>query len=197
MDNNQLKITLNGHNATAQVFTPYHKAFIPKMKALGAVWDKPFRCWWINSSNIDAVREAMREVFGQDDTAGSNTLTLKLTFSEDWGIFRNDCTLFGKVLSHASSRNSGGAAGEDVTYLSGRPESGGSIKNWCSIVPAKAVIRLDNVPEVLLSAETIPPMATVEILTCPSGTNREVLLEERSRLEARLAELNALLSATT
>lgn len=196
METNEYKIIVNNRNATAKVFTPYNEAFVQKIRTLDAVWDKLLRCWWISAANVDGARQAMMEVFGRDDIHDPNALTLKLTFSGDWGAFRSDCVLFGKILSRASSRSSGGFAGKDVTYLSGKPESGGSTKNWCSIVPAGAVIQLNNVPRDLLRKESVPPMATVEVLSDPR-TPKEILLEEKSRLEARLAEIEALLSATT
>lgn len=190
MDQN-LKITINGHNATAQVFTPFNESFVAKMKALDGIWDKPLRCWWVGISKIPNVRAAMREVFGSDDTSSAKSVTLRLTFSEDYGVFRQDATLYGKTLSHATSHNSGGTPGEDVQYLAGRAESGGSSKNWCSIVPSGSVIQLYNVPAHLLDTSTIPPMVAVEV--CRIDVNRDALLKERTRLMARIEEIDKLL----
>lgn len=188
---NTLKIIRKGENVL--VFTPYNEGFVAQMRNLKGFWDYEQQCWWLNAGKIPAIRSAMRDHFGADDTGDTETTTVWLTFRESKGSFRSDYCLLGKVLCHATSRNGGGTPGEDVYYLSGKPESGGSIKNWSSIVPAGSVIRLSNVPWALLDSLDLPPDIDIEYHG-NDPVDKEALLEERARLTARIEEIDKLLT---
>lgn len=190
--NKELKILRKGK--FAQVYTPYNKDFVVEMQGLQGTWNRLDLCWWVHYSKIGAVRVAMRKVFGTDDISGSDTLSLKLIFSEQKGAFRSDYTLFGKTLSHATSLTSGGTAGADVRYLEKKPESGGSVKNWCSVVPAGSIIVLEDVSRDVLESTTVPDGITIEyLITTPQIPDRAALLQEREQLAKRLEEIDRLL----
>lgn len=149
------RILINENTNAIQVYTPYHPEFTKAMHSLGGTWDKASGCWWAGISQLEAVRAAMRVSFGADDVTGQ--IDLKLTFLEDKGQLTDDYRLLGKTICHATSRNSGGTAGYDVTFLSGKPESGGSVKNWLSIIPKGSVVILRNVNRKYLNPGTAVP----------------------------------------
>lgn len=186
-----LKIIRKGENIL--VFTPFNEGFVEKMRKLNGFWDYEQQCWWLNARRIPAVRSAMRDFFGTDDTNGADTTTVWLTFRQSQGAFRSDYCLLGKVLCHATSRNSGGIPGEDVYFLSGKPESGGSVKNWSSIIPAGSVIRLSNVPWALLDSLVLPPNIDIEYYG-NDPVDKDALMEERAKLAARIEEIDKLLA---
>lgn len=188
----QLKITHKGN--TIQIESPYNPKFRDKMIELDGIWDKPNQCWWLNVKKIQAVREAMKAVFGAADVEERSLRSLKLTFVESDGAYKTDYILFGKVLSHATSLTSGGIAGADVTYLSGQPESGGSVKNWCSVIPAGSVIRLDNVKEQLIESQKLPSCVRVDYIIPDEKLDRAALEKEKSELTGKIRQLQTRLA---
>lgn len=188
----ELKIIRRSENGL-QVFTPFDSRFPEKMRSLHGTWDKPGKCWWVAATQLGAVREAMREVFGRDDLTGKDTVSLILRFPYGDGTYKDDHKVFGKVLCHATSKSSGGTAGEDVHFLQGQPESGGSVNNWCSVIPPGSVIRLDNVRKQELDREILPKSVSMEILSAADTTGHEALIQERNALLQRIQEIDSLL----
>lgn len=193
--NNELMIVQQ--NQAAKVIAPYHKDFPAKMRELKGVWDKPNQCWWVHTSRVTEVRKIMRDIFGTDDIQGADFVDLNVTFHQQEGAYRKDYTLYGKVLSHATSLTSGGICGTDVIYLEKRPESGGSIKNWCSVVPEGAVIRLYNVPRHLAEETVLPPHITMEYAQGNHIPDPKTLMAEKQDLLARIQEIDLLLAMQT
>lgn len=177
---------------SARIFTPYDKRFVSSMKRMGGSWNKEGRYWEISFRMLEQARQAMREIFGTDDLGNRELVTVTLRFQDTKGTFRGDHVMYGKVLSHATAWNSGGTAGSDVTYQESAPESGGSSKNWCSVVPKGAVVELANVPKELLRK---PPEAGVFVMTVSGNVqpDRESLLRERETLMRRVADIDTAL----
>lgn len=139
---------------TAYVYTPYNGEFVKAVKNIGgAKWSSENRCWKIPVDAVEACRTIMRQVYGRCDLEeGSRMLRVKLTFAEEYCSYCSDVIILGKVICHAFGRDTGGRAGDDVAYLSGSPESGGSARNWCSTVHKGSVVILANVPELLYNS---------------------------------------------
>lgn len=185
-----LKITVE--NGTANIYTPYNAEFVAAIKKLGgAKWSREGGCWKIQESRIPEVREVMRRIYGETDQETGKRVKVRLTFSEPVFEFGADVTILGKCLAHAWGRDSGATHGDDVSYISGGPESGGSAKNWTSDVLAGSVAILYDVPEALLSSP-LPDGVEMEILE--ESVDRKALEEEKQRLLARLAEIDKLLA---
>ena len=158
------------------------------------MWDSSEKCWVIPVDAVDACRDIMRGVYGRcdiQDIDSIKTVKLKLTFNEDFETLHSDVILFGKTLCHACGRDSGGKPGEDVVYLNGEPSSGGSVKNWCSVVPKGAVVMLSNVPEKFWREYIQSDNLTVEIVN--EVPDKDKLLDERAKLITRVAEIDKIL----
>lgn len=102
----------------------------------------------------------------------------------------------GKVLSHATGRDSGGYPGEDVAYVKGKAESGGSRNNWVSIVPENSKIILRNVNKNIYDKYMQNPDERYEIHLIENKVNKKQLQQEKDRLLERIAEIDELLSKT-
>lgn len=188
------KINVTGE--IAEVYTPYNRDFVCRIKNIGSAhWDSKQKCWSIPVDAVDSCREIMREVYGRCDLEeGMKNIKLKLSFSEAVSKTREDVILFGKTLCHAYGRDSGGRPGDGVSYIKGSPQSGGSVKNWRSIVPSDSVVILSDVPETLFQRfnPDLVPGLTVEKVV--EESNREVLLAERERLLKRIKEIDEIIA---
>lgn len=82
---------------------------------------------------------------------------------------------------------------EDVAFISGGVSSGGSVKNWESVVEAGSVAIVSNVNKNIFEKEkTEDCEISVEIVKNEKPV-RSKLLEEKKRLMSRVREINKLL----
>ena len=181
-------------NGMAKVITPYNAEFVAKVKGIGGrKWNAAERCWEVPESEIETVRGYMMDIFGETDlpTEGEK-VTVKVTFNSDESKRRESITLFGKTLARAWGRDSGAKVGEDVTLISGKVTSGGSVKNWCTEVREGTVLKVRNVPKAALEQDTDLDVS-IEVMET-AGIDRAALMEEKEKLLARLAEIENLLA---
>lgn len=149
----------------AYVYTPYNLNYVNRIKKIhGAKWMQDRKCWTVPKEAVDAVREIMLDVYGYSDIVPNKTITLKVTILEEIRSLCSPVMLFGKTLAYAYGRDSGGRAGEDVYYVSGGAASGGSAKNWESVVKAGSVAVLSNVNVNIYKREEKKDNIRVEIV---------------------------------
>lgn len=185
-----IKIDIVGSNA--YLSTPYNVDFITAIKQVrGARWSKERQAWVISAKVVDQAREIMRRIYGADDRPSSEPMVnVRLVFEKTVSKTCEPITIFGKTISKAWGRDSGARAGDDVVFVSGSPESGGSIKRWASVVGAESVVVLHNVPQAALQMP-VPDGVTFTIES--QSPNRNALEKEREQLLKRLAEIDELL----
>lgn len=181
-------------NGMAKVFTPYNTDFVSKIKNIGGRrWDSVERCWMVPETEIGTVREYMQAVFGETDLPDdSEKVTVKVMFNRDTYEYRSGITLFGKEIARAFGRDSGARVGDDVTLISGRVKSGGSMKNWTTDIDHDTVMKIRNVSKAALDLPTNYDV-TVEVIE-DAEIDRKALEEEKAKLLARLAEIEKLLA---
>ena len=181
----------------AKVFTPYNADFVKRIKQVGgARWDAESKCWTVAEDAVPAVREIMRNVYGRDDVVEGETVKVRLTFNSEVSAWRDSVTVLGHSISHAWGRDSGAKPGDDVYFISGGCTSGGSVKNWYSVVKEGSVVELGKVAKDLLESQKdqlAEDDISFEIIE-NKMINKTVLEEERKRLMERIAEIDRLLA---
>lgn len=180
----------------AQVKTPYNADFVSKIRMVGgAKWDAEKRRWTVPESAVPAVREIMRDVYGRDDLVEGETVSVRLTFAETVEKTTTSVIIMGHTISRAYGRDSGANPGDGVSFVLGECFSGGSMRNWTSGVKSGSVVIIDKVPIALYEREKdqLPRGVTCEIVENDCPTSRIQLEEEKSRLLARIAEIDKML----
>ena len=180
---------------TLLIYTPYNAKFVSAIKKIGgAKWDSVNKCWTAPEEFVDAVREIIMEIYGYTDVVKNESVTLKVVFNEEAKEDRKDVTLFGKILSHAIGRDSGARVGDDVAMIKGNIRSGGSVKNWVSVVEEGSTFILKNVNKNILQKEKdgINYNVNIDIIDDAKKSKSE-LLEEKKRLLERIKEIDELL----
>ena len=182
-------------NGRAYVYTPYNPDFVRALKGIGGKkWESGMGCWSVPDTAVSVVREIMIDVYGYSDQIPNDALTLKVTFLSDVSSTCSDVTLFGKVMAHASGRDSGARVGDDVAYIRGGASSGGSVKNWRSVVEKGSVAILSNVNKHVYEKTETDPDIQVEVMeNSASRDDRQKLLEEKEQLLKKIAEIDAIL----
>lgn len=174
--------------------TPYNPAFVQRIKAMGGRWDTMGRVWVTDERNAEAVRAAMREVYGRDDTPGADLVSVRVIVSGTIYAGRGPVVLFGRTIASATGRDSGARVGDGVAFTQGAPRSGGSMKNWATEVRPGAVILIHDVPRAAVEARLNWEDSYGAFEIIESAPNRQALEEERARLQARLAEIEQILA---
>lgn len=183
---------IEAKDGVANVYTPYNPDFVKKIKGIGgAKWNDSQKCWSIPETAVEAVREIMADIYGYSDVKENETVSLKITFNKAIHSERSDVVLFGKVLAHAYGRDSGARVGDDVAYISGGATSGGSVKNWDSVVREGSVAILSNVNKSVYEKAETEYDITVEVIKAKE--DKQSLLEEKERLLKRIIEIEKLL----
>lgn len=187
---NEFAIELAG--GKAYVYTPYDPAFVSKIKLLGGRWNPAEKCWMVSDSAVEDARRVMREVYGRDDQPVAETVDVQLVFDKDVDELRAPVALLGRIIASASGRDSGASVGTDVLFISGCPTSGGSVKNWRTVVHEGSVVRLPRLPKGAVENPDLPDGVRMEVLG--GETDRAALEAEKAKLLARIAEIDELLA---
>ena len=190
-----MKIEISENSAL--VYTPYNADFVSRIKSSvgGAKWDGTKKAWRIPTTAVDAVRDIMRDIYGEtDEPESTEKVNVRLTFSRSYSRTCAPITLLGKTVASAFGRDSGAKVGDGVTFVEGAPDSGGSMKNWQTVIPEGSVVVLYDVPKSIVTADRLPECVSFEIEERRPEIERKDLLEERERLMKRIAEIDALLA---
>lgn len=190
-------ITTTNKGTQTAVYTPYNASFVSAIRKIGgAKWDAEGKAWMVPTASLPQVREIMRNIWGEDDRMDTvKRVSVRLTFADECTEWHGPVEIFGKVLSSATGRDSGARVGEDVFYTAGGPASGGSVKNWRSVVEEGSVVVLSSVPETILDEAALPCGVTMEVIEDDNFETRSALIDEKEKLLARLAEIEKLLDA--
>ena len=182
----------------AHVYTPYNKTFVSELKSRvgGAKWNGS--AWVVSEDSVDDVRAIMREVYGETDQVEGNRVDVRVTITKDIAEDCGPVVIFGRTVASAYGRDSGVKVGDNVVFLDGKATSGGSKKNWYTSVPSGCVIEIRNVPESIVvegeqnyGEHDWDGKFKAEIVK--NRIDREALEQEKARLLARIAEIDALL----
>lgn len=179
----------------AMLYTPYNPEFVKRIKKFSdARWNSGEKCWTIDESNLDAARVIMKEIYGYADNEINEKVTLKIHVKESVSKKHGDVILFGKILSHATGRDSGTHPGSDVAYIHGSAYSGGSSKNWESVVSEDSEILLHNVNKNLYEEYLENPQEEYEIEVVTDSIDSAALKQEKERLLKRIKEIDHVLN---
>lgn len=188
-------ISIKVDGSAAYVSSPYNAEFVRRIKTMGGRWDADRRAWKVSPDEIDAVRAMMREVYGEsDEDPAGERVTLLVAVIEAVDQLHGPITLAGKTIAKAWGRDSGARVGDDVAFTNGAPQSGGSVKNWRTCIPAGASFEIYNVPmaKAQEAMANPPEWASIQIKGA-AKIDREALEAEKAKLLARLAEIEELL----
>ena len=190
-----MQITTSSSNV--RVIAPYNPGFIAAAKRIGGKWQAP--AWSFDIRDEDRVRALCMEHYGEDGRTPVETRTVRVQFV---GARRADCDAVrfcGREIGRARGRDSGATLGDGIVVLEGEVASGGSVKNWATVVRAGAVVLIRDVPTPLVEKMRAEAdgsngeiIVSIEDETPPIDVN--ALTQERARLRARLAEIDAILA---
>lgn len=147
---------INLKNNKFAVVSPYNSDFVKKAHDLKGQWGKvnrkngdEIKCWKFENSEKEEVKKVLLQIYGTTgEEKSEKNITLLVKDFSDY-VLRGSVVLFGVVVARAFGRDSGVKLGDRIVWLSGEKYSGGSVKNWKTIVE-NATFKIKNVPYGLL-----------------------------------------------
>lgn len=173
-----------------KVVTPYNAEFVQRCRNLRGSFKAG--AWWFDDSIIDYVREAMMQYFGTTGEIPFENCTL-LVKDFSGNQFGGPVILFGRTIARAFGRDSGARLGDDIVFISGSYDSGGSVKNWLTDVD-NATFEIHNFPVPSLDLPDVKKAIEegwCEVKHSKKKRDPEVVKAEIELLKAKIAELEA------
>lgn len=119
--------------------TPFlNSNFNAKARNLAGHWDRARGGWIFDARNEPMVRAALRRAYGSDGTAPADTVSVR--FHVDRDVWQGPVEVAGRTIARATGRDSGATLGQGIVMLSGDVNSGGSVKNWHTVVDATVLM---------------------------------------------------------
>ena len=114
----------------------FNKWLVKECQNLGGRWDESAKAW-VFSHLVEA------EVDDLDRQYNEQLVCVDIEAQDDIrSRYQEDVTFMGYPIARAFGRDSGAKLGENVALLAGQISSGGSVKNWVSIVRKGSTFRL-------------------------------------------------------
>ena len=113
---------------------PYNTLLVEQCRELGGKWDGQASTWVFSGLISDQIEE-LEALYSEDMTP------VQITALEQCEGYQDPVTCAGVVIARASGRDSGAELGHDIAKVSGSINSGGSVKNWKTIVKEGSVFR--------------------------------------------------------
>lgn len=126
------------------VVTPFDSDLPRRFRNLKGRWESPAWEFKNDPDILKGIQGILLDVFGWDGTGPTRTVKIRTT--ETHRRRGLPVTLAGFALAEARGRDSGARTGQEVTLLSGRIGSGGSVKNWESVVYADTEFKIEGFP---------------------------------------------------
>lgn len=194
-----MNVSITKDASTISVEAPYNSVFVDGARALAGKWNQPK---WVFDlrDQTDVMALAMR-AYGTDGNAVDQcdvrlTIEAMASLRDGNGMSASFC---GRPLARIFGRDSGARVSEGVIIEQGKFDSGGSRGNPLVVVAGDLlVIKLRDLSHALvrefISEEN--DGVSVEIMSVNSnlGMSDADLIEELAMLEARVAEIKAMLS---
>lgn len=184
--------TIKINNDKLEAFSPYHPDLPSKAKKLGGKWDAYSKCWKFDVQDLELVTDLYSKVYGAVDSPTIKQpvklVTVKLESLQKDSSYQSGLYIGGRCIGSATGRDSGARQGEGIVFHTGSITSGGSVKNWRTILNEGSVFEIRNFPESKIAEIDLDTYKILEVTTPTSS--KELLEKEKEKLLARLAEID-------
>lgn len=117
----------------------YNSKMAETCRQLGGKWDAGAGAWVFSGLVCDKVEEL-------DEKYNSTMISIEVKVTQKFYQYEEPATIAGFTIARAFGRDSGAKIGEGVSFIEGKPTSGGSRKNWATVIKDGSVFRM-QMPE--------------------------------------------------
>ena len=197
-----VKITNTG-DGKITVVSPYNSIFVAEARRLGGKFQQ--EQWIFDARDESAVREACYRCYG-DDGIRLHQVDIRITAPKGLFADKAPISILGRTVARAFGRDSGAKVGDGVVIEAGGFSSGGSAKNWGTRAEAGTTLILRDISAQLVKEYSGDDLV-IEVLAerkevrvdddrrplVDLMAEAEQLTEERARIDARLAIIEAII----
>lgn len=180
-------------NNRIYAFTPFNRDFIDEAKLIGGKFDSEHKAWHFDASYSKELSAVLINIFGTDGSA-TNTATVRITVKSEIKEYCGPVIICGREIAKASGRDSGARAGSGVVFIEKKPQSGGSVKNWATLLEVGTVFDVLDFPATALTMLSEIYQISFEVMG--DSSENECIAEkikklraERDRIDAEIAKL--------
>ncbi len=120
----------------------YNEKLVAQCHKLGGKWDSTAAVWVFSALVADKVEEL-------DEKYNSTLISIEVKVLQKFYEYESAATIAGFTIARAYGRDSGAKIGEGIAFIEGSPDSGGSRKNWATVVKEGSVFRM-QIPELCI-----------------------------------------------
>jgi len=179
---------------TIEVISPYNRQFITGAKRLGGYWKGLNKSWVFEQKEEGNVRELVREIYGYDDLAPAEMVTVRVVLNDDVKYGRR-FSKFGRTLAYLpptsplyKTKCTGVRLARGVSIVSGGFVDQETIDGFSDICQKPGtVLEVDKVPITLVGNDD-------SVTLVHPADDRQILEAERDRLKNRLARIEDMLN---
>ncbi|GAB4047665.1 hypothetical protein [Spirosoma litoris] len=146
-------IRIKRHQDNVFVWSYYHPVFLEDAKSLQGEWRSEYQCWQFNSSVVSYLPSLLDGLFHVNGLTKYPVCRLRIN-SYSTISSQDACILFNRPVARAFSRDSGALIQPDIYKLNGVFRSGGSKKNWRTILE-EASFEIHHFPLAALNREDV------------------------------------------
>jgi hypothetical protein len=184
-----MPIKMIKQDAQILVINPYLARVSNYLKNLGnAKWDASQQGWLIDADFENEISQKLIKTFGSDGSTEVETVSAYVTFIENKIEKRKPIGIAGLVFSRANGRDGGATTGEGVALLEGEISSGGSAKNWESIVREGAKFKVTKLIKTLIKDLEKVDGIELEIINQPMTKSKSISTMAKYKDEELLEE---------
>lgn len=136
-------------NEKIAVFTPYTSRFVKKARDLQGEWSDTRKAWIFHQEELCDVKNALLKIYGEDGATPVEYCTLHIT-NYNKSVSLKGVELFGRSIAYATGKRSGAKISDDIIWLEGEYNSGGSNAYWETII-TNGEFKIKNFPITLIN----------------------------------------------
>lgn len=146
-----------------EIRTPYNPGFVSALKTRISTrsWDGGKKAWIVPAVYLDSVNSLLRDFYGYTGEPTDEMVVVRVSCPNGADNRHGPVTFMGYSLASAWGRDSGARVGDNVALVEGNVTSGGSVKNWHSIVRAGSMF--DITMPANLNIEGTPDFEVISI----------------------------------
>lgn len=140
-----MKVTLKEEKGKLVVNAPFRPSFVNAANRLNGDWSPTAKRWYFRPGLRPQVEAALLVNYGCDGVSDPGRVDVRIEALVSHVQDQNPVSIGPVPLATAWGRDTGAKPCDDVAVLRGSPCSGGSVKNWKTVVPAGVVFQVSGV----------------------------------------------------
>jgi len=140
-----MKVTLKEEKGKLVVDAPFCPSFVNAANRLNGDWSPTAKRWYFRPGLRPQVEASLLVNYGCDGVSDPGRVDVRIEALTAHVVDQQPVSIGPVLLATAWGRDTGAKPCDDVAILHGEPRSGGSVKNWKTVVPAGVVFQVSGV----------------------------------------------------